>query len=742
MTLTPRFRERRTGPRCVAVVVACVLLATSVFLAGLLLLAHPALAENPFRLDSQIEDRAGALSGREAEVQAALDELRDSQRVDLWVVYVDTFSGLDAEEWAMETADLSDLGLNDALLAVAVEDRNYFYAVDEDFPLSNDELDDVMTSLVEPALHDNDWAGAAIGAAVGIYEALSQAPVTTVTTGAPVTTTAGAPTGSDGEGSGQATEDGGFPWSVLIAVVVLAVVGVIIWTRLWNSRKGKGAQETSTGGEAARAMTLQELRQRVGSQLVQTDDAIKTSTEEVGFAIAEFGEGEAAPFQRALEEAHRELDEAFKLHRQFDENADEQTQRLLLTAILQHTGAANAVLDAQVKHFDRLRDLEKQAPQVLAALEQQAAALEARIPKVREELAALAAVYSAAALTSVASNPDEAASRLAFVREQMKAGLDDVAAKRLGEAAVTALAAQEAAGQAQAILDAVGRMGKDLAEAQGRIDAAVAETQRDIAEAQSAGMAGAGGGATGGAAAQLGPLVATAQAAMTAAVGAASPEGGRDPLAALRHLEQADAALESALQQVRDERAQRAKAAVALDRTLIAARAQVSAAADYITTHRGAVGAQPRELLAEAQGALDQAVALGAADPVSATRWAANAHELAGRALDLAQSETRSATTAGIPGVPGGDVGSAVIGAILGGILTSALGGGSSGRRGGSIFGGGSGGSIFGGGSSGRSGGSIGGGFGGGRRGGGGGFAPPSFGGTGTRMRRGGGGRF
>ncbi|MBN1632063.1 MAG: TPM domain-containing protein [Thermoleophilia bacterium] len=699
------------------------LVATFVLMAVLLLPAGSALAEDPFRLDTQIEDRSGALGGRQAEVQTALDELRESERVDLWVVYVDTFSGLDSEEWALQTADLSDLGLNDALLAVAVEDRSYYYVVDEDFPLNDDELDEVMSRSVEPALRDNDWAGAAVGAAVGISEALSPVVVTTVTTSAPATTAAGGAGGSQSGGSGEVGEDGGFPWGVVVALVVLAIVGVIIWARLWNSRKGTGAKGIPAGGKAERAMTLQELRQRVGSQLVQTDDAIKTSTEEVGFAIAEFGEAEAAPFEKALEGAHRELDEAFKLHRQLDENADGQTQRLLLTAILQHTGAANAVLDAQVKHFDKLRDLEKQAPQVLAALEQQVTALEARIPSVREELTALAAVYSPKALTSVAANPDEAASRLMFVREQMKAGLEDVAAKRLGEAAVTALAAQEAAGQAQAFLDAVGRIGKDLAEAQGRIDAAIVETQRDIAEAQAAGKA----GSLGAAAAQLGPLVATAQAAVAAASGAASPEGGRDPLTALRHLEEADTALESALQQVRDERTQRAKAAVALDRTLIAARAQVSAAADYITTHRGAVGAQPRELLAEAQGALDQALALGAADPVGATRWAANAHELASRALNQAESETQRATTVGIPGMPGApgtDMGSAVIGAILGGILTSALGGGSSSRRGGSIFG------------SGWSGGPS-----GGRRGGGG-FAPPSFGGTSTRMRRGGGGRF
>lgn len=724
-----RLVKRRSGLYCVGFVAALVFL-----MAGALLVPNGALAEDPFRLDSQIEDRAGAIGGQEDEVQAALDDLRTSERIDLWVAYVDTFSGLKAEDWALETAELSDLGLNDVLLAVAVEERNYYYVVDEDFPLSDDEMDDVMARLVEPALRDNDWAGAAVAAADGMAEALSPAVVTTVTTvvssSTVATEPADGPQGSAGD-EGQA-EGSGFPWGVVFALVVLAIVGVIIWMRFWSSRKRRGPEGMTSGEVEGRTMTLEELRQRVGSELIQTDDAVKTSTEEVGFAIAEFGEEAAAPFQKALEEAHRELDEAFRLHRQFDENADEQTQRRLLAAILQRTGAANEKLDAQVQHFDKLRDLEKQAPQVLAALNDEVAALDVRIPAVREELAALAAMYSPKALESVTGNPDEAASRLAFVREQMAAGLEDVAANRLGEAAITALAAQEAAGQARAFLDAVGRIGKDLGQAQGRIDAAISETQRDIAEAQAAGASGLSGTT----AAQLASLVGAAQAAVVAASGAASPEGGRDPLGALRHIEEADAALEAMLQQVRDERAQRARAAVALERTLIAARAQVSAAGDYITTHRGAVGSEPRALLAEAQGALDQAVSLGASDPVSAARWASNAHDLAGRALNQAQMETRQATTLGIPGMPGTDMGSAVVGAILGGILTSALGGGSSSRRTGGLFGGGLSGGLFG--SSGSSRGSLGS---NGRRGGGG-FAPPSFGGTGTRMRRGGGGRF
>jgi len=145
-------------------------------------------------------------------------------------------------------------------------------------------------------------------------------------------------------------------------------------------------------------------------------------------------------------------------------------------------------------------------------------------------------------------------------------------------------------------------------------------------------------------------------------------------------------------------------------------------------------------LLAEAQSYADQATVAGAADPITALKHASVAHELAARALNEAQREAEQAVS--MSGVPGMGQGSTFAGAVLGGILASVLGGGSSG---GGIFGGGStGGGVFGGGGlSGRGGGRMGGGGAFGRAmGRGGGFAPPSFGGSGTRMRRGGGGRF
>ena len=662
-------------------------------LASVLMAPALAGAAEPFRMATQIEDKAGVLGDRTAEVQAALTDLQDSEQVQLWVTYVDTFSGLGAQEWADQTATVSDFGLRDVLLAVAVDDRAYAYSVDQDFPLTQAQLDEVMAVAVEPALTENDWAGAAIGAATGLGEALRGEAVTEPTV------QPGASSGSSSGGSSLTL--------VLVVVVLIVVVALVVWLLVRASRRARGK---AAGADAASPedLPLDELRRRANAALIATDDAVKTSTEELGFAVAGFGEEQAAPFKKALDQAQLELSQAFELRKQFDEAKDEATKRRLLTGILERTQTANAALDAEAERFDKLRDLERNAPEVLAGLERQLGELEARRPEVEKLLAQLAAQYAPSALAPVSGAPAEAGSRVDFAREHVKAGREDLDAGRGGEAAIEATAAESAVGQAQQLLDSVERLRQDLASAQASIDEAVAETQRDIAEAR----AGAG--------AQLASLVATAEAAMAGAAEAAGPEGGRDPLAALRRIKDADDALEQALQQVRDEQARRAKAAESLERTLVAARSEVASASDYITTHRGAVRSGPRARLAEAQRDLDKAVALGATDPEAAAQLAAQAQDLAGRAFAEAREQTETALGGSQMSGMGG-LGPAVLGGILAGAM---MGGGMPG--GGGFGGGGPGGGMPG----------------GGRRGGGGGFAPPGFGGGGTRMRRGGGGRF
>src|SRR4029453_18463605 len=83
-----------------------------------------------------------------------------------------------------------------------------------------------------------------------------------------------------------------------------------------------------------------------------------------------------------------------------------------------------------------------------------------------------------------------------------------------------------------------------------------------------------------------------------------------DPLAEVRRLRDADTALDRALGDIRDAAARTARAPATLEQAILAARAEVSAATDFVNTRRGAVGERARTLLAEAQRHLNQAGAL------------------------------------------------------------------------------------------------------------------------------------
>ena len=78
-------------------------------------------------------------------------------------------------------------------------------------------------------------------------------------------------------------------------------------------------------------------------------------------------------------------------------------------------------------------------------------------------LAELSAAYAASAVAPVVTAPADAAERLEFARQQIAGGREDVAAGRNGEAAVDAMAAEGAVGQAQQLLDSVERLRRELA---------------------------------------------------------------------------------------------------------------------------------------------------------------------------------------------------------------------------------------------------------------------------------------
>ncbi|MFE1500178.1 TPM domain-containing protein, partial [Streptomyces albidoflavus] len=120
-------------------------------------------ADDPVVLsrDGQITDRVDALGDRRTAVNEALDRLYDARGIQLFVVYVRDFSGRTGQTWADATAERNGLGLDDVLLAVATHDRRYGYSADPGSRFTQAQLDEVARTAIEPALRQNDWAGAA-----------------------------------------------------------------------------------------------------------------------------------------------------------------------------------------------------------------------------------------------------------------------------------------------------------------------------------------------------------------------------------------------------------------------------------------------------------------------------------------------------------------------------------------------------------------------------------------------------
>ena len=659
-----------------------------------------ASATDPVTLgSSHVVDDAGVLSAAETQdAESRLTQLSDETDVDLWVVFVDDFTNpSDAGDWAQQTATANGLGPNQYLLAVAVAGRQYYLYGDPTGPVSDDQLGAIEQQDIQPQLAAEDWGGAVDAAADGLTAA----------------------TGGAGTGGTETTSGGGlFTNGLLLFVLIAAALGVIVWIVIRRRRKGAGANPSAVppagSVDPLTQLDTKQLERQAASSLVATDDAVKTSEEELGFAKAQFGDAATVEFAQALAAAKRSLHQAFLLQQQLDDATPdtEEQVRAWNTQIIRLLEAANRGLDEKSEAFDELRRLERNAPEAFARVQQERAAAAPGVASAGGRLQALARDYAPEALTTIADNPAQAADRLTFADAQLAAAQTAIGAGDGGTAAVGIRAAEDAVAQARLLEQAIDKLGADLLAGETRARALIAELEQDVAAASALPD-------------PDGRVVAAVTGVRQQLQAAAELLSGirKRPLLALQGLEAANTQIDAVIAGVRDAAAQAQRAQEMLGQVMMRAQAQVSAAEDYITARRGGVGATARTRLAEAGASLVQAAQLQATDPARALQYAERADRLSAEAIRLAQDDVGSFADGsagfGPGGGQGGSSGGGMLGAILGGIvLNSVLGGGSSG------------------------GGFPGGGFGGGGRSGATfnpGFNPGSFGGGGTRSRRGGG---
>jgi uncharacterized membrane protein YgcG len=642
------------------------------------LIALPAAAAEPVELDSDyIYDGPDVLSAaEEAQAQQRLEQLSASAGVDLWIVYVDDFENpSDRVAWANEVAIDNGLGADQYLLAIATEGRQLFLSAPDGGSIPEDRLRDVETGVGD-ALGGGDWAAAVDVAADGLD-------------------------GTGGDGGGSAT-----PWVIGGAVAAAAIGGTV-----WALTRRRGSTPAGpAGADAEPAITTEELARRASSALVETDDAVRASEQELGFAVAQFGAEATGEFEEALRGAKADLTRAFELKQRLDdgERDSEQEVRAWNAEIVRLCDAAAAKLTDKQRAFAELRRIEEDASGALEAVRRRRAAAQGTAERAASALTQLRSRYAPDALATVADNAEQAEARLAFADERIARAGELVAAGDGGEAAVAIRGAEQAVAQAAALEKAVADRGAALAAAEQQAAALVADLEQDLARAHTL-------PATADVAAAIGATEQSVARARQNLSGEA-----RSPQALLEALQHANTRIDGVVAN-----AQRAQQL--LGQTLLQARTHVAGAEEYIASRRGLVGAEARTRLAEAGAELARAEALQAGDPAQALRRAERALQLAVEAARLAQADVEAAEWGGggggslggglggmLGGGRGGGMMDGLVGGLIGGLISGGLGGaptrGGSGGWGGSLGGG-----MLGGGRSGRSGGL--GGFGGGRSG-------------------------
>lgn len=616
---------------------------------GALLLAPSAGAQPPFRLADYITDNAGALSdsGRSA-VNSALNKLYTDRHIRLWVVYVDNFSGQPAAEWARRAVSSSNLGDYDALLAVGTTSREYAFLVPSTIKSVNaNQVDKLRRNRIEPALHNGDWSGAAVAAADG----LDTSP------------------GSSGRVALLAVLAG-----ILIALAVLLLVMRYRGGRRRAAALAAARRVDPTDANALAEVPPQALDDLSRALVVDVDNAIRTSANELDLAVAEFGEDRTQPFTQAVTNAKAALSQAFTIRQQLDDALPETPaqRRDLLTRVVVSAARADRELESQTEAFEKLRDLVINAPARLDSLTQQYVELTTRLGPAEQRLAALHKDFSAAALTSVSGNVTTAKERLAFADRNIGTARELAAQAVSGQQSrlVDAVrAAESALGQARALLDAVDHAAADIQHAIDRLPSAMTDIQNDITRADEL-LQKTSNVKT----AHAADLVAARDAAIRA-VESARAGASDDPLGEFGQLTKADAGLNGLLATLAQEQAAAEQLNRSLEQALFTAQSRVRAASDYVDTRRGSIGPEARTRLAEAKRHLQAAQDKRSTLPTEAIAHANAASTLAATAQSLANDDVQLAQRAYV-GRGGSDMGAMLGGIIIGNVLGGGMRGG------------------------------------------------------------------
>ena len=575
----------------------------AVLTAILLALGLPALAASPMTISDSVTDPDGWLSSADRSTIESATSRAASSGKPVKVVVVANFSGTDAESWCQQTVQRSSL-TNGTVVYVIAYDQRRDAACSFNGPSSSSLQGAVRAS--EKQLTANPLTSSAVANGVNAF-------VNTLVSG--TSNSGSSSTNSSYSSNPGATDDDGssllgplFMFLILVGGVTAIAIGVARSSRRNRLAALQAAQVDAES--AARAA------QEANRQLLSADEQVRTATDELNYARAQFGLNSTDEFARAIEAGKAAVSRGFSAQAQMNSATAPAEQLRLATAIMRDLGANMNPLSTIQASFATKRAEQASLPERIAEARERLAEELTDLERAKSELASISTLYPAQMLASLQDNPEQAAALLTSARTALDTAEASAPTDR-AHAASALDTALRALTMANHQTDAIFSAKSDLDAIRDRLVAAISSISSDITDVNELNTDPA----------VFNPLVADAHAAIAEAQAALANTG--DPLAALEHLRMSEATLDAALEPLRTKEEAYEKARTAAEAQISLADSAVSQAERYVQGRRGAIDLELRSTLNNAETALSTARRSLEDDPEAASTHAMNARALA-----------------------------------------------------------------------------------------------------------------
>ena len=575
----------------------------AVLTAILLALGLPALAASPLSISDSVTDPDGWLSSADRSTIESATSRATSSGKPVKVVVVANFSGTDADSWCKQTVERSSLANGTVVYVIAYSQRRDA-ACSYNGPSSSSLQSAVRAS--EAQLTPNPLTSSAVANGVNAF-------VNTLLSG--TSSSGSSSTGSSYSSNAGATNDDGRSLLGFFSMFLLLVVGVIAIAIgvARSSRRNRLAAQQATQVDAERAA---HAAQEANRQLLSADEQVRTATDELNYARAQFGLNSTDEFARAIEAGKAAVSRGFSAQGQMNSATAPAEQLRLATAIMQDLGANMNPLSAIQASFATKRAEQASLPERIAEARERLAEELTDLERAKSELASISTLYPAQMLASLQDNPEQASALLTSARTALDTAEASAPTDR-AHAASALDTALRALTMANHQTDAIFSAKSDLDAIRDRLVTAISSISSDITDVNELNTDPA----------VFNPMVADAHAAIAEAQAALANTG--DPLAALEHLRMSEATLDAALEPLRTKEEAYEKARTAAEAQISLAESAVSQAQRYVQGRRGAIDLELRSTLNNAETALSTAQRSLEDDPEAASTHAMNARALA-----------------------------------------------------------------------------------------------------------------